>query len=320
MVFGLTSLWSMALSSRTINYVSRRAVFVCRSSKSCMAKVMLGRIERLNLLQNLTFGQRFDAMWRDTLLVVCFVSKVKGARPTPVFTCLCLYRRNLGVISAWISGLPRTQRGHDSIFVVVDRFSKMEHFIPCKKTTDAVQIAHLFFREIYRLHGLPTSIVSDRDSRFISHFWHSLWKLFKTSLDMSSAYHPQTEGQTEVTNRSLGNMLRCLVGDNLRSWDLLLCQAGFAHNHANNRSLGFSPFKVVYGVVPRGPLSLTTLPTPSEFQGRAVELIDETICKARPSSTSIQRTNIDGRCIFKLVVDFGLFSARNNFRWISTIN
>lgn len=174
----------------------------------------------------------------------------------------------------FVLGLPCTQRGNDSIFVVVDRFSKMAHFVPCKKSTDAVQVAHLFFREIYRLHGLPLTIVSDRDSRFIGHFWRSLWKLFKTSLNMSSAYHPQTDGQTEVTNRSLGNMLRCLVGDNLRSWDTVLYQAEFAHNHAHNRSLGYSPFQVVYGVVPRGPLSLTTIPQSGEFHGRAVELID----------------------------------------------
>lgn len=95
----------------------------------------------------------------------------------------------------------------------------MAQFVPCKKTTDAVQVASLFFREIYRLHGLPLSIVSNRDSRFLSHFWRSLWRLLRTSLDMSSAYHPQSDGQTEVRNRSSGDMLRCLVGTNIKSWD-----------------------------------------------------------------------------------------------------
>nr|GEV28673.1 hypothetical protein [Tanacetum cinerariifolium] len=120
----------------------------------------------------------------------------------------------------FVLGLSRTQRGNDSIFVVVDHFFKMVHFIPCKKTTDTINVAQLFFRDVYRLHGLPFSIVSDRDTRFLSHFWRSLWKIVNTQLNFSSAYHPQTDGQTEK-----------------------LCQAKFAHNHAVNRSTGFSPFQ-----------------------------------------------------------------------------
>ncbi|GAA0172389.1 hypothetical protein LIER_26226 [Lithospermum erythrorhizon] len=116
-------------------------------------------------------------------------------------------------------GLPRTQRIHDSIFVVVNRFSKMVHFIPCKKTTNALQVVWLFFREVYLLHGLPASIVSDRDSRCLTHFWRSFWKFLRTNLDMSSAYHPQSDGQTEVANRVLGDLLRCLVGDNIKAWE-----------------------------------------------------------------------------------------------------
>lgn len=150
----------------------------------------------------------------------------------------------------------------------------MTHFIPCKKTTDTASVATLFFREIYQLHGLPLSIVSDRNTRFLGHFWWSLWKLLWTSLDMSSAYHPQTDGQTEVTNRSLGNLLRCLVGENIKSWDTKLCQAEFTHNHALNRSLGFNPFRVVYGVAPRCPLDLSSLPDQTRFHGQAIDFVD----------------------------------------------
>ena len=118
----------------------------------------------------------------------------------------------------------------------------MVHFIPCKKTTDVVHVAHLFFKEIYRLHWLPISIVSDRDTRFLSHFWRSLWKMVNKQLNFSNAYHPQTDGQTEVVNRSLGNLLMCLAGEHVKSWDQKLCQAEFANNYAVNRSTGFSPF------------------------------------------------------------------------------
>jgi hypothetical protein len=159
----------------------------------------------------------------------------------------------------FVLGLPRTQKGNDSIFVVVDRFSKMVHFIVCKKTADAVNIAQLYFRKVYRLHGLPLSIVSDRDTRFLSHFWRCLWRLLSTKLDFSSAYHPQTDGQTEVVNRSLGALLWSLVGEHIKSWDTKLIQAEFAYNRSTNRSTCFSPFTIIYGSNPRALLDLAPI-------------------------------------------------------------
>jgi hypothetical protein len=153
-------------------------------------------------------------------------------------------------------GLSRTAKKHDSIFVVVDRFSKMAHFIPCTKTIDASKVAKLYFDKIVKLYGLPQTIVSDRDVRFTSYFWKTLWYMVGTKLKFSTTYHPQTDGQTEVVNRSLGNLLRCLASDHNRNWDLILPTTQFAYNSSINRSIGMSPFEVVHGYKSRKPLDL----------------------------------------------------------------
>lgn len=205
----------------------------------------------------------------------------------------------------------------------------MVHFIPCKRTTDAVRVAQLFFAKIYRFHGLPESIFSDRDTRFLSHFWRSLWKLMRTSLDMSTAYHPQSDGQTKVVNHSLGNMLRALIGDNIKAWESRLCQAEFAHNHAVNRSSGFSPFNVVYGVLPRCPLDLAPLPDQKCIHGSAADFVSslqDVHRGLRRTWRSLRRSTRrvlifgDENCSLLLAIWSGWCWQRTAFQHMSTTN
>jgi len=157
-------------------------------------------------------------------------------------------------------GCPRKKKGSDSIFVIVDRFSKMAHFIPCHKTDDATNIADLFFKEIVRLHGVPRSIVSDRDVKFLSYFWKVLWEKLGTKLLFSTTCHPQTDGQTEVVNRTLTQLLRTVIQKNLKTWEDCLPFIEFAYNRTMHTITSYSPFEIVYGFNPLTHLDLMPLP------------------------------------------------------------
>ena len=160
----------------------------------------------------------------------------------------------------FVLGLPRSRKGRNSIFVIVDRFSKMAHFISCHKIDDATHIADLFFREIVRLHGVPRSIVSDRDVTFLSYFWKVLRGKLGTKLLFSTTCHPQTDGQTEVVNKTLFTLLRTIIQKNLKNWEDCLPLIKFGYNRSVHFITDFSPFEIVYGCNPLTLLDLLPLP------------------------------------------------------------
>ena len=119
----------------------------------------------------------------------------------------------------FITHLPTTKDGYDAIFVVVDRLTKYAHFIPTTSSITALDTAKIFIANIFKLHGIPKSIISDRDPRFTSEFWKTLFKLLGTDLRMSTSNHPQSDGQTERTNRTLEQMIRATTGYMLQEYD-----------------------------------------------------------------------------------------------------
>lgn len=163
----------------------------------------------------------------------------------------------------FIEGLPLSN-GYSVIMVVVDRLTKYAHFVALKHPYTAVTVAKAFIANVVRLHGVPTSIVSDRDKVFISSFWQTLFQLQGTKLCMSSSYHPQTDGQTEVVNRTLEQYLRCFAGDQPRKWSEWISWAEFSYNTSIHSSTKMTPFEAVYGIPP--PHLLTYIPGTSRIQ------------------------------------------------------
>jgi transposase InsO family protein len=144
-------------------------------------------------------------------------------------------------------GLPRTQAGYDSIWVIVDQLTKVAHFILVKTTYSGAKLAELYMSQIVCLHGVPKNIVSDRGSQFTSMFWEKLHELMDTKLNFRSAYHPQTDEQIERSNQILEDMLRVCVLKYGKSWDRSLPYAEFSYNNSYQASIEMAPFEALYG-------------------------------------------------------------------------
>ena len=156
----------------------------------------------------------------------------------------------------FVGGLPMSRKGHDYLYVVVDRFNKMCLSMPCKKTITTEQTAYLFFQNVWVHFGLPTSIVSDRDSRFVGNFWSKLWDMMDTKLKKSTKFHLKTYGQIKVVNRTIIHLLRGYCSKHSKFWDEQLHYIQHAYNRAKHSSTNTSPFEACLGYLPRPPLEL----------------------------------------------------------------
>ena len=232
--------------------------------------------------------------------IVCQQRKDSRLRKLSEPTPLEVPSRRWGSLATdFIVSLPVTKNGFDSITTWVDRLSRRVHFIPSKSTDSAVDVANLFFSNVFKHHGLPDNILSDRDPKFTSKFWARLMDLCGIHTKMSTSHHPQTDGISEVMNRLIENYIRCYCSFHQHDWDELLPAAEFAHNSALSVDLGASPFEVDLGWQPRSLVDLlgqadVDVGYVKDFRDRMREALHDArfshqLAKARQSAYSAQK-------------------------------
>ena len=200
-------------------------------------------------------GMKKDVAEYVSKCLTCQQVKAEHQRPGGLLQPLSIPTWKWEQISMdFVTGLPKSKIGHDAIWVIVDRLTKSAHFLPVSMSYTVDALCKLYVKEIVRLHGVPTSIVSDRDPRFTSKFWGGFQKAMGTTLDMSTAFHPQTDGQTERVNQVLEDMLRACVMDFKGSWEDHLQLIEFAYNNSYHSSIGMAPYEALYGRPCRSPI------------------------------------------------------------------
>ena len=186
----------------------------------------------------------------------CQRNKVDNKSPAGLMHPLDYPSHNFEEVSMdFVVDLPKSANGFDSILVIVCRRSKMVRFIPTVKNVTAPQVARLFIKEIYCRYGMPLVITSDRDTKFTSEYWRTVFKILGTTLHMSTAFHPQTDGQTERANRTMAEMLRAYVHPRQDDWEEYLPLVEFAYNNSRQASTKHTPFFLNYGRHPLTPIN-----------------------------------------------------------------
>ncbi|WRX28968.1 Integrase [Theobroma cacao] len=219
-------------------------------------------------------GMKRDVAEFIAKCLVCQQVKAKHQRPTSTLqSLLVLEWKREHVTIDFVLGLPWTQRRKDAIWVIVDRLTKSAHVLVIHSTYSIDKLAQLYIDEIVRLHGVPVSIVSDRDPQFTSRLWSKFQEALGTKLKFSTAFHPKTDGQSERTIQTMEDMLRACVMDFLGSWDRHLPFVEFAYNNSFQSSIGMALYEAFYGRKCRTPLCWDEV---GERKLISVELIDLT--------------------------------------------
>ena len=196
--------------------------------------------------------------------------------------------------------LPRTSCRHDAVLVIVDRLTNLAHFLTVQMTFTLEGFCRLYIREIVRLHGVPVSIVSNRDPRFTTHFWKSFQKAIGTQLTMSTTFHPQTDGQSEKTIQVLEDMLRARVLDHKGSWEEHLPLMGFAYNNSYQAGIQMAPYEALYGRPCRSPICWIEV---GESSITGPDLIRDTSEKVSLYDNKFSRLRADRRAMLMYDVD-----------------
>ena len=281
----------------------------------------VGRTKMLEKIQRYYWWPKLRQDVEDFLRTcdACQRNKVDNSLPAGLLQPLPIPTRRWESISMdFIVDFPKTNDGHDSILVVVDRLSQYAHFIPTTESISAEDLAHVFVDRIFKLHGMPKEVLTDRGPLFTSAFTKELFKILDTRSVFSTAYNPQTDGQTERVNRILEDMLRHYVSPTQHDWNRHVPAAQFAYNNSYQESVRTTPFRLMYGENPVEPFALLSGTTFTRAQHFARKL-SEDIARAKRNLVEAQdrqRTyaNQNRRHVEYVVGDEVLLSTKN-IRW-----
>jgi hypothetical protein len=208
----------------------------------------------------------------------CSRVKIEHQKPARLLKPLeILVWKSEDISMDFIVGLPWTPNGNDSVWVIVDRLNKVAHFVPVKTWYATEKLADLYVEHILRLHGAPRSIVSDRGPQFVAKFWKSFHQLLGTTLNYNTAFHPQTDRQTERVNQVLEDMLRACALTYGTDWESSLPFAEFSYNNSYQESLRMVPFEALYGRKCRTPLAWSEFGERTLFGPAIIEKVEEKV-------------------------------------------